>query len=321
MQVFDNFKSLRQRFPHCVATIGKYDGMHLGHQMILQRLKELAQEQSLPSLVILSEPQPEEYFQGVNAPARLLGFSDKVNFLDRIGIDLVYRLNFNRSLSELSAEDFIAEVLHQGLGVKGLVVGDDFHFGKNRSGNFALLQAKSGQYGYSVEAASSCMHDKERVSSTLLRQKLEDGDCAAAARLLGRPYQLRGEVVQGAQLGRELGYPTANIRLEMDKLALEGVFAVTVNLQRPDNWDHSIQGVASVGYKPSIEGDHELAVEVYLFDFSDDIYGATLEINFLKKVRDQEKYASLAQLKEQIRHDVQFVKDFFEQENDLAKLT
>lgn len=308
MQVFNDLESLANAHFSCVATIGKYDGMHLGHQHILERLKTVAAGLGLPTLVILSEPQPEEFFAGDSAPARLLSFAEKLSFLESQDIDLVYKMNFDQSLSELSADTFVEVVLYRGLGVKALIVGDDFRFGKGRSGDFYLLQDLGKQLGFSVEAADVCLSAGERVSSTLVRQKLESGDCEGANELLGRPYQLKGVVIKGQQLGRVLGYPTANIDIGMQKLALEGVYAVTAELAQ-----RSIQGVASVGYKPSIEGSHELTVEVFLFDFEDDIYGKTLGINFLKKIRDQEKFAKLSDLQTAIESDIKIVKKYFKE--------
>ncbi|MBN4075384.1 MAG: bifunctional riboflavin kinase/FMN adenylyltransferase [SAR86 cluster bacterium] len=314
MQVFDNLKALRSAYPHCVLTIGKYDGMHLGHQQILQRVKTVAAELKLPSLVVLSEPQPEEFFAGKNAPARLLSFADKLGFLEGIGIDLVYKMNFDQQLSELSAEDFISDILSQGLGTKALIVGDDFHFGKNRKGDFNLLQAQGNQLGFSVEAAKEYLNGGLRVSSTLLRKKLESGDCEAACKLLKRPYHLSGQVIKGQQLGRELGYPTANLKTGINKLALEGVFAVTAELGQ-----RCIEGVASVGYKPTIEGVHDLTVEVFLLNFNEDIYGEKLTVHFHKKIRDQEKFPDLQVLKSHIADDVEKVKLYFSAQKTINK--
>lgn len=309
MEVYDDLTSLRASHPHCVATIGKYDGMHLGHQMILDRLKQLARETGLPSLVILSEPQPEEFFSGDKAPMRLLSFDDKVHFLQQQEIDLVYRMTFDKALSELSPEDFVEQILLAGLGIKGLVIGDDFRFGYKRAGDFKLLQTLGKKRGFSVEAAESCLLAGERVSSTLLREKLEAGDCEAVRLLLGRPYQLRGEVVSGQQLGRQLGYPTANIAVAMERVAIEGIFVATAEFE-----GCSIQGVASVGYKPTIKGEHGLAIEIYLFDFDEHLYGKTLGINFLKKIRDQETFSDLDALKTKMGQDIDVARDYFNRE-------
>ena len=309
MQVFDDLEKLADTNSCCVATIGKYDGMHLGHQHILQRLKSVAGALGLPALVILSEPQPEEFFAGANAPARLLSFTEKLGFLQDQGIDMVYKMTFDQQLSELSADTFVEEVLSRGLGVKALIVGDDFRLGKDRSGDFYLLQSMGERLGFSVEAAEGCLLAERRVSSTLIRQKLESGDCEGANKLLGRPYRLRGRVIPGRQLGRELGYPTANIDTGMNKLALDGVFAVTADLAQ-----RSMQGVASVGYKPSIDDANELAVEVFLFDFDEDIYGEILGINFFKKIRDQKKFSTLPELQTAIAADIQKAKHYFSEQ-------
>ncbi len=314
MDVFNELIKLQTTYPNCVATIGKYDGMHRGHQLILNTLKQRAAELELPSLVILSEPQPEEFFNAAQAPARLLSFTDKVYFLQKQGIDMVYKMSFDKALSELSAEAFVENVLHEGLGVKALVIGDDFRFGKNRAGDFSLLQKMGMELGFSVEATPSCVIDGQRVSSTLLREKLQAGDCDAVEQLLGRPYQLRGEVVKGQQLGRQLGFPTANIAVAMERLAIEGIFVASAEFE-----GRSIPGVASVGYKPSIAGRHGLAVEIFLLDFNENLYGKILTISFLKKIRQQEKFTDLDVLKTRMQEDLDIALDYFNREAELAK--
>ncbi len=194
-------------------------------------------------------------------------------------------MKFDQQLSQLSAEKFINDILHQGLGAKALIVGDDFHFGKDRLGDFNLLLTEGERLGFSVEAAEEYLLNGQRVSSTLLRQKLELGDCEGANMLLDRPYHLSGEVIEGRQLGRELGYPTANLKTGITKLALEGVFAVTAELGQ-----RCIKGVASLGYKPTIAGEHDLAVEIYLMDFDEDIYGQTLTVYFYKKLEIRKNF-------------------------------
>jgi riboflavin kinase/FMN adenylyltransferase len=314
MDVFDDLQKLQANYSNCVATIGKYDGIHRGHQLILNKVKQRAAELELPSLVILSEPQPEEFFNADQAPARLFSFADKVYFLKKQGLDLVYKMHFDKALSELSAEVFVEKVLHQGLGVKALVIGDDFRFGKNRAGDFSLLEKMGEALGFSVEATPSCVIDGQRVSSSLLREKLQAGDCEAVELLLGRPYQLRGEVVKGQQLGRKLGFPTANIEVAMKRLAIEGVFVANAEFE-----GRSIQGVASVGYKPSIAGKHGLAIEIFLLNFDENLYGKRLTVSFLKKIRQQEKFADLDALKTKMHEDLDVVLDFFNREAKLAK--
>lgn len=299
MQVFDQLSEFRQSHSHCVATIGKYDGMHLGHQAILKRLQAEAAALSLPALVILSEPQPEEFFAGDAAPPRLNDFDDKVDFLTELGIDLVYRMNFDHRLSQMSAESFIREILLKGLGVKTLIVGDDFRFGKDRLGDFQLLKQSGEQLGFSVFSEEACLLAGERVSSTAVRRYLQQADFEKVAVLLGRPYSIAGPVIKGRQLGRQLGTPTANIGLSRDSLPFTGVYAVEVF-----HGDRQLQGVANIGFKPTVSEGLEPSLEVYLFDFEEDIYGEELRVLFRKKIRDEQAFQGIEALKEQITADV-----------------
>jgi riboflavin kinase / FMN adenylyltransferase len=300
MYVFQSPVQLRQAFAQCVATIGKYDGMHLGHQRILDGLLSEAATCSLPAVVILSEPQPEEFFAGSEAPARLNHFQDKVRFLAQYGIDAVYMLQFDERLSQQEAEAFVRGFLVAGLGVRSVVVGDDFRFGCRRTGDIALLQLLGPELGFRVQAIGACCESGERVSSTLIRQYLQQGDCARAAALLGRPYSISGTVVQGRQLGRQIGVPTANMELQSPILPLGGVFAVKVSLPS----GQVLAGVANVGYKPTVDETRIPSLEVHLFDFSGDLYGSVLQVEFLSKLRDEQKFAGLPQLLEQIHRDI-----------------
>ena len=299
MQVIEHLPSFKEQYQHCVATIGKYDGMHYGHQSILRQVIDESRALGLPSLVILSEPQPEEFFRGEEAPARLNHFEDKVAFLESFGIDLVYRMNFDYALSQLSAERFISEVLVSGLGVKSLLVGDDFHFGKARQGNFELLESAGESLGFVVSAQEPCCQSGERVSSTLVRTYLELGDCERVKQLLGSYYNISGTVVQGKQLGRELGVPTANIHLGTKPLPLQGVFAVAVVVG-----GKQLLGVANIGYKPTVDQGKVASLEVHIFDFEKDIYGEHMQVSFLKKIRNEMKFSGLDALKEQIKIDI-----------------
>lgn len=299
MQIFDSPDSLRQALGPSVATIGKYDGMHLGHQCILETLKARAAALQLPSVVILSEPQPEEFFAPDTAPARLNHFADKVDFLDRFGIDAVLRLSFDVEVSRCPAERFVSDYLVAGLGLRVLIVGDDFRFGQGRRGDFALLQDMAGDAGFEVAAVHPCLIDGERVSSTRVRQCLEQGDCAAVARLLGRPYSIGGVVVRGRQLGRQLGVPTANLALDRNRLPASGVFAVHVECGV--QW---YKGVANLGVKPTVEDRPQPSLEVHLFDAAPELYGQHLRVHFLQKLRDEQRFASLDDLREQIARDL-----------------
>lgn len=306
MQVFEDLASFKKHFQHCVATIGKYDGMHLGHQGVLSSVLDQAQSLGLPSVVVLSEPQPEEFFAGAKAPVRLNHFHDKVAFLDEFGIDAVYRMNFDKNLSQLSARSFIDDILVKGLGIKSLIVGDDFRFGKGREGDYGLLQSVGQEVGFKVSSEDSCLLAGDRVSSTLVREQLEKGDCEKVKTLLGRHYSISGEVVKGQQLGRQLGAPTANIKIKAHTIPLRGVYAVEARLG-----GRKLFGAANVGYRPTIEENLEPNLEVYLFDFNEDIYGETLSVSFVKKIRDEKKFSSLDELKEHIAADIQQAKSLF----------
>lgn len=299
MKILDSLSAARRWSPHCVATIGKYDGMHLGHQRILDAVLAEARRQRLPSLVVLSEPQPEEFFAGVEAPPRLNHFQDKVDFLEGYGIDAVYRLRFDAALSQQDAETFVRDFLAAGLGLRSLAVGDDFRFGRQRGGDYALLQRLGAELGFSVGSVAPCIDGGERISSTLVRQCLMSGDCARAQRLLGRPYSISGTVIEGRKLGRTIGVPTANLELLTPRLPMTGVFAVKVSL--PGN---EFEGVANLGFKPTVDSTPKPSLEVHVFDFKGDLYGDRLRVHFLRKLRDERKFAGLPELQEQIGKDI-----------------
>jgi len=291
--------SLSKEQSGCVATIGNFDGVHIGHRAILQRLAERARAFGLPSCVVLFEPQPREYFLPDNAPARLSRLRDKLTELDKLGIDLVLILAFNGRLSELSAEDFIQQVLVQGLSVKHLEVGDDFRFGAKRSGDFALLEQVGKQQGFAVEAAQTVQLLGERVSSSRVRSALFAGDFALAAQLLGRPFAMTGRVIEGQKLARTLGTPTANIQLGRRHAPLSGVFVVSIELN-----GKTLNGVANIGTRPTVAGDGRAHLEVYLLDFAENLYGQRLTVTFHHKLRDEQRFAGLDVLKAAIAADI-----------------
>lgn len=300
MSVYSDLSAFRAAHPRCVATIGKYDGMHKGHQHVLTTLCRLARDKQLPALVILTEPHPEEFFAGSAAAPRLTSFADKVDFLQAFGIDAIFRLNFDQSLCDLSAEAFISRYLADGLGVETLIVGDDFRFGKGRAGDFRLLAEKGPHYGFEVIREEPCEVGGERISSTLVRNYLQAGDCEKARGLLGRYYSIGGTVIPGRKLGRELGTPTANIGLAVDRLPLQGIFSVLVR-----HGDRELQGVASLGVNPTVDDSGVQKLEVYLFDFDADIYGEHLVVSFVNKLRDEAAFPDLETLKRQMTLDIQ----------------
>jgi len=299
MSVFSDFESFRAAHQSCVATIGKYDGLHLGHLHVVESLRTTARNQGLPAVVILSEPHPEEFFGGDNAPPRLSRFQDKVNFLLANGVDAIFQMTFDKALCELSAEAFIQQYLVEGLNVSTLIVGDDFRFGYKRSGDFSLLVEKGRESGFEVLREEPCLVEGERVSSTMVRKALLNGDCEAVKKLLGRYYSITGMVEEGKKLGRELGIPTANIALESAKLPLQGIFSVQVSLD-----GRTLPGVASIGFNPTVENIRQPKLEVHIFDFDENIYGAILSVSFIKKLRDEKAFEDIEALKTQMLIDI-----------------
>ena len=309
MRLIRGLHNLRPEDHGCVATIGNFDGIHLGHQAVIGQLAEEAADLGVPSLLISFEPQPMEYFQPSKAPARLTRLREKLQALRRYSVDQVLCLSFNRALAEMPAEVFIKDILIDALKIKYLVVGDDFRFGKDRVGDFAMLQQAGEQFGFQVVNMHTFSIDGERVSSTRIRSALEQGDLAEAERLLGRAYRMSGRVVHGEKLGRQLGFPTANIDLHRKATPLQGIFVVEVfGLE-----GEPLPGVASLGTRPTLDGK-KILLEVYLFDFDQDIYGRHLQVSFLHKLRDEVKYTTLEALTEQIQIDVDEAKAYFEQQ-------
>ena len=300
--------NLREEHRGCVATIGSFDGVHRGHRAILRQLQAQAQRLDLPSVVMVFEPQPYEFFAGEKAPARLMRLRDKIRTLSSCGVDKVFCLQFNQRLRSMSAQAFIDQVLVKGLAIKSLVVGDDFRFGCDRSGDFALLEAAGKSSGFAVYDTCTVEDGGERISSTRIRQALEMEHFDEAERLLGHPYVIRGRVVYGQQLGRTIGVPTANIRLRRYRSPLNGVFAVQLKSVGDDAW---LQGVANVGVRPTVGGETRPILEVHLLDFDGHLYGQEVEVRFEKKLRDEKKFPSLDVLKKQIHDDIEQARVFF----------
>lgn len=306
MELIRGLHNLRPEHHGCVATIGNFDGVHLGHQAVLGQLNEKADALGLPAVVITFEPQPREYFAPDTAPPRLTRFREKLEALRRYGVRRVLVLPFNDRLARMPAEEFVQTVLVQGLGVKYLVVGDDFRFGRGREGSFGTLQAAGQAHGFQVAHMHTFHVDGARVSSTRIRQALEQGKMEEASRLLGRDYRMSGRVAHGEKLGRQLGFPTANLFLHRRATPLEGIFVVEIyGLD-----EEPLQGVASLGNRPTVEGTRTL-LEVYIFDFDQQIYGRHLQVSFLHKLRDQAKFDSLEALVAQIERDVDAARAWF----------
>ena len=306
MELVRGLHNLRPSRQGCVATIGSFDGVHRGHQAVLAQLAERARELNLPVTLVTFEPQPREYFQPEAAPPRLTRFREKLNALQQCGVQRVVVLSFNDALAALTAEEFIQRILLDGLGVKHLVVGDDFRFGKARTGDFALLQQAGARHGFPVVNIESFNLQGQRVSSTRIREALRSGDLATAELLLGRPYGMSGRVAHGDKRGRTIGFPTANIHLHRPVSPVDGVFAV--HMSGID--DEPLAGVANVGTRPTVGGSRSL-LEVHLFNFDRDIYGVHVHVSFLKKLREEQHFESFAALKQQIMLDAAQAQAFF----------
>lgn len=282
--------------PACALTIGNFDGVHLGHQRMLTRLKDEADARGLPTALLTFEPHPREFFARSTPPARLSVLRDKLQCLQQGGLlDYVFIYRFNHAFSRMSAGQFIQQVLLDELKTRYLLIGDDFQFGADRKGDFALLNACPDLV---TEAMPSVLVAGERASSTLVRQRLGAGDLDSAAKLLGRPYQVSGKVMHGQKLGRTIGFPTANVHLPHRLPPLQGVFVVQV-----DTPAGTVGGVASLGTNPTVTDSLHYKLEVHLFDFHGDLYGQRLTVHFLHKLRDEARYDDLTELVAQIERD------------------
>ena len=281
-----------------VVTIGAYDGIHLGHQQLLERAVHVAEDKGLTTVVMSFEPTPKEFFGGTSPPARLMRFREKFDSLEARGIDLFYCPRFAAPMRDIAAADFIRRILVHGLNARYLVVGDDFQFARRREGTIEHLNAVAGVLEYDVEQVPSVVVNGVRVSSTAIRDALARGDMKTAAKLLGRPYRMSGKIVKGDRVGRTLGYPTANVDLRRRQSAVMGIFAVRV---------HGLEGgphdaVASVGSRPTFAGTKPI-LEVHLFDFDADIYGKYIHVDFIAWLREQEKFDMVEDLVAQMDVD------------------
>jgi len=304
-----NLDAYRRKFPaqQCVLTIGNFDGVHCGHQMILRQLREKASELNLPATVLIFEPQPLEYFAGQGAPARLTPFREKVRLLADFGVDTVICLHFTETLRCQSAQAFVKDILVDSLGVQHLTIGDDFRFGCQQSGDFQMLEQAGERFGFGVEKTHTLEMNGDRVSSTAVRNALNSSNFALAEQLLARPYSISGRVKYGQQLGRTIGVPTANLALKGKKAPLEGVFAIEVAGLEAGKL---AQGVANVGVRPTVGGKVPV-LEVHLFDFDANIYGENIRVVFRKKIRDEQKFNGLDALKQQIQLDISSARKHF----------
>ena len=301
MQVFRHFHQA-DGCPLALA-IGNFDGMHLGHQALLKRLIETAKSQRLKSAVMTFEPHPREFFTPAQAPSRLASLREKLELFAEAGVEYVYVCHFNQKFARVSAEVFMQEILRNALNAKTILVGEDFRFGAGRKGAVADFQSA----GFQLVNLQDVLLDGKRVSSTAVREALVAGRLDEAAALLGRPYSTSGKVVHGDKLGRQLGYPTANVHMHHDRPPLFGVYAVKLEGLGSTH----LPGVANLGVRPTVKHDDRPKLEVHLFDFDQNIYGKHVRVHFLRKIRDEMKFADLDTLKLWIKADTQAARDYF----------
>ena len=302
MKTFRDIEKLPQ-IEGSVVTIGNFDGIHLGHQKIIAQLKEHAEKLKVPSVVISFNPTPQNFFGADHAV--LSSYEEKDFFLSSLGINYHIVINFNKEFSNIGAQSFIEEFLLRKLNIKLCLVGDDFRFGKNRVGNFSLLQENGNKHGFAVEETATIEHNQIRISSTRIRECLQQNNLEETKELLGRSYSISGKVVRGQQRGRTINFPTINILPNRSKSPVAGVFAVEVRLS-----DQSYFGICNAGHKPTVNGK-EFLFETHIFDFEKDVYEQFAEIVFLKHIRSEKKFNSFEELKDQIEKDVIEAKKFF----------
>ena len=297
MQLVRGIHNIKAIDHGCVLTIGNFDGVHLGHSRVISALVEKAKALNCPAAVLVFEPQPQELFSPETAPARLSRLRDKYILLQKLGVERLICVNFNRKFAGQSAEDFVEQLLVKKLGIKHLIVGDDFHFGKNRAGNYEMLVSSGKQFGFSVTDTASYKLSDCRISSTEIRAALEQEDFVQAEQMLGRPYSIMGRVFHGDKRGRQLGYPTANVLLKRRVSPISGVYVVKIITETGEHY-----GVANVGSRPTVSGIRQ-QLEVHIFEFNSDLYGQTIEVIVLQKLRNEMKFSSLEELTIQIDID------------------
>jgi len=301
MELIRGLHNMRPRHRGCVLTIGAFDGVHLGHQAVIRHLLQKSLEFGVPSVVMVFEPLPREYFSPLQAPARIMSFREKFFAMRQLGVDRLARVRFRESLRAMSAQQFVDSVLIAALGVRYVVLGDDFHFGNAREGDLEFVRQQGRLYGYEAQPTPTFSIDGERVSSSRIREALENADFAAAERLLGRPYSIAGKVVYGRQLGRSLGTPTANLELRRLRAPLSGVYVVEVSgagLERA-------AGVANVGVRPTVDNSIKANLEVHLLDREIALYGQHIEVTFRHRLRAEQKFGSVDELRENIARDIE----------------
>lgn len=293
-------------FQPLAVTIGNFDGVHRGHQSLLHELQRAARARGLQTAVVTFEPHPREFFAPQQAPVRLTSLREKLELFGALGMDRVYVCRFDGAFAQMTAGAFI-RALHEKLRAKHVLIGDDFRFGSGRSGDFAMMQQAGTQHGFEVAAVHSVQHDGVRISSTAIRAALAAGRLDVAREYLGRPYSISGRVVHGDGMGHKLGFPTANVQMKHNLPPLTGIYVVEVH----SDGIGVLQGVASLGLRPTLKHDAKYVLEVHLFEFAQQIYGRHLRVEFLHKLRDEMKFDGLEALTRQIASDVNNAKQWF----------
>ena len=313
MELIRHLHNIKSRHRGCVITIGNFDGVHLGHQLIISQLREAAAETGLPAVVVTFEPHPQEFFSPEDAPARLMRLREKIEYLGPLGVDRLLCLNFDQRLASLSAEEFICQVLLEKLDARHLVIGEDFRFGRDRRGDVSLLREFSRNHSFKIEIARTCEFERRRISSTWVREVLAKGDMKTARQLLGRPYAMSGRVVHGDKRGRELGYPTLNIKLHRRVSPVTGIFVSMVyGLQ-----EEGLPSVTSIGTRPVFSGE-ELLLETHLLDFDREVYGSHVTVALLEKLRAEQMFENIEFLRTQMENDIVDARNYFKKKNKPA---
>jgi len=309
MKIFDHLDKIHEPFKNAVITIGNFDGVHIGHQALLHEVIEKAETIDGTSIAMTFEPHPIRVLKQNGHPPLITLYEQKAELIGRTGIDVLICVPFSKAFASLPADQFIKDLLVAKIGMKAIVVGEDYSFGKNREGNIAMMKSYAPDYGFEVIVANWIKSSKgvaDRISSTRIRELVTDGHMTKAEKMLGRQYQIRGRVVTGRDRGGKLlGIPTANINLHDELCPKTGIYAVTVECAGNQH-----NGVANIGYSPTFE-DHEFTVEVHILDFDDNIYGEKIRVNFIKRIRDEIKFSSISELIEQIKKDIAAAREIF----------
>jgi riboflavin kinase/FMN adenylyltransferase len=302
MKIIDRLENITQPFKNAVITIGNFDGVHIGHQALFHEVIEKADAIDGTSIAMTFDPHPIRVLQKNNNPPLITLHEQKTELIERSGMEVLICIPFTKKFASLTAEDFIKNLLVEKIGMKAIIVGGDYTFGKNREGNLAVLKSFASQLGYEVIVADwikAAQNISDRISSTKIRELVMAGNIEPASKMLGRHYQIRGRVVKGRDRGGKLlGIPTANINLQDELCPKIGIYAVTVEYN-----NRIYKGVANIGYSPTFD-DNEFTVEVHLLDFAENIYDEKIRVNFIERIRDEKKFADISELKEQINQDI-----------------